>query len=186
VRILRYIALFVGAPVRALSLFPLIISSLLVAVLLVGSGTTLAHPGFQSPLSPIGSPTATPPAVSPQPTVEPPTTTPAEAPSPPPTESPEGPPSEAPSPLPAESPEGPPTEVPGEAATPTEQVQVSPAPATPAGSEESSVSVRRLSWATLIDAFIVGVSSLWLCCGSIVLVLFVLGMIVAFVQRPER
>ncbi len=169
--------LFLVAPVRASSLFPLIIFSLLVAVLLVKSGTTLAYPAFQSPLSPVGSPTATPPQVSPQPTVEAPTTA----------------PTEAPSQLPTGSPEGPPTEVPGETATPTGQVQISPTPATPApeasatpaDSEEPSLSVRRLSWATLIDAFIVGLSSLWLCCGAIVLVLFVLGVIVAFVQRAE-
>ncbi len=176
-RILRYIALTLGAPARALSLFPLLIFSLLVAALLVGSGTTLAHPAFQSPLSPVRSPTATRPPASPQPTVEPPITTPTEAPSQPPTE----------------SPEGAPTEVPGAAATPTGQVQLSPLPetpapeasASPADSEEPSPSVRRLSRATLIDTFIVALSSLWLCCGSIVLVLFVLGVIVAFVQRPE-
>jgi len=37
--------------------------------------------------------------------------------------------------------------------------------------------------AILVDAFVVGFSYLWLCCGAMVLVLFALGVLASFLLR---
>jgi hypothetical protein len=168
---LRGVSGFLKAELEAaFSLAPLIIVAVVGALVLATGGVTMAHPAFQSPISPVGTPTATPIG----------------APAPPPTEAPVVPPAE-----PTESPPSGPTEVPGEVETPTQEPQPSPTQAAPeptqlAGdAEEVSQGIRGLSWAVLIDTLVVGVSSVWLCCGGIVLVLFVLGVIAAFVSRAE-
>ena len=40
-----------------------------------------------------------------------------------------------------------------------------------------------MSWAVLIDTCVVGLSSVWLCCGSLALVVFGLLVIASFVLR---
>jgi hypothetical protein len=159
------------------SLAPLIVVAVVGALVLAGTSVTMAHPGFQSPISPVGTPTVTPTGV----------------PSEPPTEAPVVPPAQ-----PTESPPAGPTEMPGEVETPTGEPQPSPTQAAPeptqlapeptqlvGDAEEVSPGIRGLSWAVLVDTLIVGVSSVWLCCGGIVLVLFVVGVIAAFVLRVE-
>lgn len=129
--------------------------------MLTQSSATLAYPSFQSPESPVESPAATP------------------APSEVPPEQP-----------PQESPVAPPPEVPVEVETPlaapqaTDEVQtpiaVTPVP-TVEGEEASSTG--GVSWAVVIDTLVVGLSSVWLCCGGLALVLFVLGVIATFLLR---
>lgn len=171
---------FLRAQLRAASsLVPLIVLSLMAALVLTRVGVTMAYPAFQSPVSPIQTPVAAPTEVPPTGPEVPPT-----EPEAPPTE-PEVPPTE---------PEVPPTEVPGEVGTPVTPVtepELSPggeeptpeATQTPDTVEEGSSSIRRLSWAALIDTCVVGLSSLWLCCGGIALVLFILGVVASFVLR---
>ncbi|TKJ28952.1 MAG: hypothetical protein CEE40_10130 [Chloroflexi bacterium B3_Chlor] len=161
---------FLRSQLRAASsLVPLIALSLLVALALTRVGVTMAYPAFQSPISPIETPVVAPTEVPPAP----------------PSESPEVPPTE---------PEVPPTAVPGEVGTPVAPVtEPEPSPAgeeptreatqTPDTVEERSSSIRGLSWAVLIDTCVVGLSSLWLCCGGIALVLFILGVVASFVLR---
>jgi len=62
--------------------------------------------------------------------------------------------------------------VPVEAATPD----------VPAGEEDASP-VEGMSWAVLIDTCVVGLSSVWLCCGGLALVVFGLLVIASFVLR---
>ena len=69
----------------ALSLWPLVIASLAVAWLLTG-GTSAAPSLFQSPISPLPTPTPASPAASPIPTSQPALAPPAKAESPPPAE----------------------------------------------------------------------------------------------------
>ena len=69
----------------ALSLWPLVIASLAVAWLLTG-GTSAAPSLFQSPISPVPTPTPTSPAAPPIPTSQPALAPPAKAESPPPAE----------------------------------------------------------------------------------------------------
>jgi hypothetical protein len=45
------------------------------------------------------------------------------------------------------------------------------------------LSVRGLSVATLVDTCVVGLSSVWLCCGGLVLTAFVLLMIASLLLR---
>lgn len=168
---------FLRSQLRAASsLVPLIALSLLVALALTRVGVTMAYPAFQSPISPIETPVVAPTEVPPAP--------PPESPEVPPTE-PEVPPTE---------PEVPPTAVPGEVGTPVAPVtEPEPSPAgeeptreatqTPDTVEERSASIRGLSWAVLIDTCVVGLSSLWLCCGGIALVVFILGVVASFVLR---
>ncbi len=165
---LRGISAFLRAELEAVSsLVPLIIVAVVGALVLAGTSVTMAYPAFQSP---IGTPTPTPTGV----------------PSQPPTATPVVPPAQ-----PIESPPAGPTEVPGEVETPTGEPEPSPTQAAPeptevAGdTEEESRGIRGLSPAVLIDTLVVGLSSVWLCCGGIVLVLFVLGVIAAFVSRAE-
>ena len=175
-RKLRDTIAFLRAPLRAASsLVPLIVLSLLAALVLTRVGVTLAYPAFQSPISPIETPVAPPTEV--------PSAPPAESPAVPPTE-PEVPPTE---------PEVPPTEVPGEGGPVTPVTEPEPSPTgeeltpeateTPDTVEEGSFSIRGLSWAVLIDTCVVGLSSLWLCCGGIALVLFILGVVASFLLR---
>lgn len=168
---LRGVSAILKAELEAVfSLVPLIIVAVVGALVLAGTSVTMAYPAFQSPTSPVGTPAATPSGV----------------PSQPPTEAPVVPPQP-----PTESPPAGPTEVPGEVETPTSEPQPSPTEAAPeptlvaADTEEESRGIRGLSRAVLIDTLIVGLSSVWLCCGGIVLVLFVLGVIAAFVLRAE-
>ena len=176
-RKLRDTIAFLRGQLRAASsLVPLIVLSLMAALALTRVGVTMAYPAFQSPISPIETPVAPPTEV--------PSAPPAESPAVPPTE-PEVPPTE---------PEVPPTEVPGEVETPVAPVtEPEPSPTgeeptpeatqTPDTVEEGSFSIRGLSWAVLIDTCVVGLSSLWLCCGGIALVLFILGVVASFVLR---
>ena len=69
----------------ALSLWPLVITSLAVAWLLTG-GTSAAPSLFQSPISPVPTPTPTSPTASPIPTSQPALAPPAKVESPPPAE----------------------------------------------------------------------------------------------------
>jgi len=152
-----------GSP-SVFSLVPLIVLSVLAAVLITQSSVTLAYPAFQSPLeSP--APTHTPAEVEPGPSMEspvaPPAETPAEVPAPP--VVPEASPSEE---TPAQ--EGPPDEE---------------AIAEPPSGDEGSFSVRGLSLAVLIDTCVVGLSSVWLCLGALALVAFVLLVIASFLLR---
>jgi hypothetical protein len=158
------------------SLVPLVVFSLLAAVFMTQSGATLAHSSFQSPQSPVQTP----------------------APEAPPTEAAPGPPEELPVVPPGESPVVPAEELPGvppgeepgvvitppaePGATPGEEAP--PGAPTPASSEEEGSSpIGELSSAVLIDTCVVGLSSLWLCCGGLALVVFVLLMIASLVLR---
>lgn len=177
-RILRHAVVFLAAQVRATSsLLPLIVVSLLIVVALTSGGAVLAYPAFESPLSPVGSPTPTPGEAPPQPTTEPATPAPTEAPSEPTVE-----PSQVP-----------PTEAPGEVETPVTEPEPSATTEVPvpeptrgaADTEGRSFSIGALSWSVLIDACVVGLSSVWLCLGGMALVLFVLGVIASFIMRAE-
>jgi hypothetical protein len=70
-----------------------------------------------------------------------------------------------------------PEETPGEEASPEV-----PSP-TEAPGEEGSSLLDRLSPAVLIDTCVVGLSSVWLCCGGFVLVLFLLLIAASFILR---
>lgn len=181
---LRGVSAFLRAELGAISpLVPLVVLAVAAALVLTGGGVTMAYPAFQSP---VDTPTATQTAEPSQPPTQTPVAPPEQ-----PTESPPVPPTE--------SPPVPPTEVPGEMETPTGAPQPSPSEMAPeptleatpeptegtGGSEEGSPATRGASWAVLIDTFVVGLSSLWLCCGAIVLVLFVLGVIASFLLRAE-
>jgi len=176
VRKLRDTIAFLRGQLRAASsLVPLIVLSLTAALALTRVGVTMAYPAFQSPISPIETPVAPPTEV--------PSAPPAESPAVPPTE-PEVPPTE---------PEVPPTEVPGEVGPVTPVTEPEPSPGgeeptpeatqTPDAVEEGSFSIRGLSWAVLIDTCVVGLSSLWLCCGGIALALFIVGVVASFLLR---
>jgi hypothetical protein len=155
------------------SLVPLIVFSVLAAALVTQSSATLAYPMFQSPVSPVQVPTATlPPPQAP-------------------TEQPEGPAEESPVAPPVESPVPPPPEEPGESPVPTAEPEATSggqtpeaeATTTPVGEEQSPPTVGGMSLAVLIDALVVALSSLWLCCGGVVLVIFVLLVVASFVLR---
>ena len=166
-----------GSP-SAFSLVPLIVLSVLAAVLITQSSVTLAYPAFQSPLeSP--APTHTPAEVEPGPSMEspvaPPAETPAEVPAPP--VVPEASPSEG---TPAE--EGPSDGVPVEE-DPSERAPDEEAIEEPPSGEEGSLSVGDRSLAVLIDTCVVGLSSVWLCLGALALVAFVLLVIASFLLR---
>lgn len=173
-----------NAPVY--SLVPLIALSLLVALLLTQSTVTLAYPSFQSPVeSPVEPPTPThTPAVAPtEPPVGPPEETPAV---PPPAETPVVPPAETPAVPPGETPVlpagGEATPSAGPEATPGEEASPQVPTPTTEGKEESSLP-RGLSSAVLIDTCVVGLSSVWLCCGGFALVVFLLLIIASFLLR---
>ncbi|NIN67084.1 MAG: hypothetical protein GTO63_20790 [Anaerolineae bacterium] len=171
---LRRVSGFLKAELEAVfSLVPLIVVAVVGALVLTGTSVTVAYPAFQSPISPVGTPAPTPTGV----------------PAPPPTEAPVVPPAE-----PTQSPPAGPPEVPGEVETPASEPQPSPTEGAPEATQaagdpgEEARGIRRLrglSWAVLIDTLVVGLSSVWLCCGGIVLVLFVVGVIAAFVLRVE-
>jgi hypothetical protein len=134
------------------------------------------------------------PVQSPAPT-RPPAATPTEAPSGPPQESPVVPPAETPVVPPAETPMVPPGETPvlppsgevtpptGPEATPSEEASPGVPTPTEAPEEEGSSVLDRISPAVLIDACVVGLSSVWLCCGGFALVLFVLLIAASFILR---
>ena len=168
-RKLRDTIAFLRGQLRAASsLVPLIVLSLMAALALTRVGVTMAYPAFQSPISPIETPVA------------------------PPTEAPSAPPAESPA-VPPTEPEVPPTEVPGEVGPVTPVTEPEPSPGgeeptpeatqTPDAVEEGSFSIRGLSWAVLIDTCVVGLSSLWLCCGGIALALFIVGVVASFLLR---
>jgi len=161
-------------PVPVYSLFMLIAFSLLAALLLPQNKATLAYALFQSPVE------------SPAPT-QAPAGAPTEAPAGPPEESPVAPTGETPVVPPGETPVLPPAgevtppvgpeETPGEEASPEV-----PTP-TESGGDEGSSLRDRISPAVLIDTCVVGLSSVWLCCGGFVLVVFVLLIAASFVLR---
>ena len=175
-RKLRHAWHLVRGQLRATSpLISLAVLSVLTVLILTHGSVALAYSFFQSPESPLQSPTATrsPPQATPE---EPPvaTATPPQAPpEQPPTESTVAPPPEVPAQVetPLAAPEA--TEV----QTP---IAVTPVP-TVEGEEASSTG--GVSWAVLIDTVVVGLSSVWLCCGGLALVLFVLGVIATFLLR---
>jgi hypothetical protein len=180
-----------NAPVR--SLLPLIALSLLVALLLTQNSVTLAYPAFQSPVeSPIQPPPPTEtPAVAPtegpaRPPVETPLVPPAETPAVPPAETAAVPPGETPVVPPGETPAPPPSgeETPAEApeATPGEEAPPQVPTPTTEGGEGSSL-VGGFSPAVLIDTCVVGLSSVWMCCGGFALVVFLLLVFAAFLLR---
>lgn len=150
-------------------LVPLMLLALVVALFLTQSGATLAHSAFQSPQSPVQTPAASavPPEVEPGPSEETPLV--------PPAESPAAPPPEQPGETPA------PAMEPG--ATPVEGIPEVVSTETPAGEEEAPSRFRGLSLAVLIDAAVVALSSLWLCCGGLAVVIFVLLVVASFVLR---
>ena len=155
-------------PAYTSSLIPLIAFTLLVASLLAQNSVSLAYPSFQSPVQ------------SPAPTAAP-----TEAQPVPPEESPAAPPSEPPGeqPPPAETPGEQPAPSPNPEATPSDGVPVEAVtPDVPAGEEDASP-VEGMSWAVLIDTCVVGLSSVWLCCGGLALVVFGLLVIASFVLR---
>lgn len=99
------------------------------------------------------------------------------------------PPQAPPEQPPAESPVAPPPEVPAEVETPfatpqatSEQTAIGVTPVPTVEGEEASPT-GGVSWAVLIDTLVVGLSSVWLCCGGLALVLFVLGVIATFLLR---
>jgi cytoskeletal protein RodZ len=161
-----------------LSLAPLIILALVAAIFLTQSSVTLAYPFFQSPVQ------------TPAPTT-PPSQPATEVPEQPPQESPIVPPAESPVVPTPESPFVPPVEEPGQEGTPPAEPEVTPREETPAAvatptaaeGEEGSAPARGVSWAVLIDTVVVGLSGLWLCCGGLALVIFVLLIIASFVLR---
>jgi hypothetical protein len=159
-----------GAP----SLLPLIVFSALITLLLSQSSVILAYPLFQSPVqSP--APTAAPPEGEPVP--------PEGEPVPPEGESvpPEG------EPVPPEGPpEALPTETVGAETTPStapEGTPVEGATTEPLLDEEESSSTGGVSSAVLIDTCVVGLSTVWLCCGGLALVIFILLVIASFLLR---
>lgn len=198
-RELRRFTEFLRAELRSTSsLLPLIGLSVLIVFFLTRGSVTLAHPSFQSPIAtptpapeatstplpaetpttPAAEPTATeegPPPAEPTPTVGPPPEEPAPT---------EGAPPEEPTPAEGPPPEEPPPgeEPPAQEPAPTEEPPAEEPAATPVPEEESPSSSRG-SRAILIDTFLVGFSSLWLCCGAIVLVLFALGVVASFFLR---
>ena len=172
-RKLRYVWRLLRGELRATSsLISLAALSVLTVFMLTQGSATLAYPSFQSPESPVQSPAATP------------------APSEVPPEQP-----------PQESPVAPSPEVPGEvgtpAATPQATLEQTPAATPQATLEQTPIAVTAVptvegeeasptggvSWAVLIDTLVVGLSSVWLCCGGLALVLFVLGVIATFLLR---
>ena len=163
-----------GSPARGSSFFPLIAISLFAAVLLTQNSVTLAYPLFQSPVqSP--APTTTPPEVEPGP--------PAESPVVPPSETPIVPPGETPGASPAVEP----GETPGAPAeprlTPSVAAPGEVSTAEPPTGEEGAAPVSEDSLAVLIDALVVGLSSLWLCCGGLALLIFFLLVVASFLLR---
>lgn len=186
-RKLRRATAFLRAELRATrSLIPLIVLSLLSGFALTRGRVSLAYPAFQSPQSPITTPTTAPPATA--------TATPAAAPTVAPTET-EIPavPSPGVSTPTAPSVETPPVEpisptISAETETPTIEPEFTPAegapPLEPApGVEEEPARSPGPPWAIFIDTCVVGFSYLWLFCGGIVLMLFVLGAVASFLLR---
>jgi hypothetical protein len=178
VRNLRYM----GGPWRGgsgavSSLVPLVIFSLLAAVFMTQSGATFAYSSFQSPQSPVQTPPSAP--------------SPTEVAPAPPEELPVVPPGESPVVPAEESPGVPPGEEPGEVTTPPAEPGATPGEEVPPGAptptlaaeEEGSSPIGELSWAVLIDTCVVGLSSVWLCCGGLALVVFILMMIASLVLR---
>ena len=180
------------------SLVPLVMLSLLAAALVTQSDATLAHSFFQSPVSPVETPrpTATPtevvePSAPTESPVVPPGQTPLVAPSEtpvvPPAESAVVPPGETPVVAPEESPGVLPGETPGATPgsrlTPSAGVPGEVATAEPPSGEEGPGPASEDSLAVLIDALVVGLSSLWLCCGGLALVIFFLLVVASFLLR---
>jgi hypothetical protein len=167
-----------GRSAAAVSLAPMLIIAVVSAVLLAQTSSTLAYPLFQSPVQ-TPRPTTAPPQAPTQGPAEPPQ----ESPAVPPAESPVVAPMESPGALPPVAPEESPMPTLEPAATPEEEVPEVVATATPSGGEEGSSRFRGLSLSVLIDAAVVALSSLWLCCGGLALVIFVLLVIASFVLR---
>jgi hypothetical protein len=173
------------APRAVSSLVPLVVFSLVAAVFITQSGATLADSSFQSPQSPVQTPApeAPPMETAPGPSEELPVV--------PPAESPVVPPSETPGVSGGETPGVPPVVEPGETPGVTTGPLLTPSAgppgevgtAEPPGGEEAAAPVSANSLAVLIDALVVGLSSLWLCCGGLALVIFFLLVVASFVLR---
>jgi hypothetical protein len=163
-----------GGSATVSSLVPLVIFSLLAAVFMTQSGATLADSSFQSPQSPVQTPVpeAPPTEVEPGPPEELPVVPPGESPVVPAEESPGVPAGETPGAPPPEPRFTPSGGAPGEVTT-----------AEPPSAEESAAPVSEDSLAVLIDALVVGLSSVWLCCGGLALVIFFLLVVASFVLR---
>ena len=160
------------------SLVPLVVFSLLAAAFMTQSDATLAHSFFQSPLSPpeVPASAATPTEVEPGPPEELPVLPPPEAPVVPPVESPGAPPAEEPEAAPGATAE--PQLTPSTDAPEEEVVTAKPPPG-----EEGAAPVSEDSLAVLVDALVVGLSTLWLCCGGLALVIFFLLVVASFLLR---
>jgi hypothetical protein len=164
------------------SLVPLVIFSLIAAAFMTQSDATLAHSFFQSPVSPVQTrgPAATPTEV-----VEP--GPPAESPVVPPGESPVVPPSELPVVPPEESPGVRPDGTPGATTEPRLTPSAGGPEEVPAGEstsgEEGPALASEDSLAVLIDALVVGLSTVWLCCGGLALLIFFLLVVASFLLR---
>ncbi len=161
---LRRATAFLRAELRPIrSLIPLIVLSLLIAFALTRGRVSLAYPAFQSPVT---TPTTAPQATA--------TATPAGVPTGAPTET-----------------EIPAVPSPGVSTPSAPSVETPPvAPSSPTISTEPVPSVEEEParspgppWAIFIDTCVVGFSYLWLFCGGIVLMLFVLGAVASFLLR---
>lgn len=160
-------------------------ASLLVALLLTQNTVTLAYPSFQSPMQspvepppPTQTPIVAPTEVPAQPPEETPVVPPAETPVVPPGETPPIPPGETPVPPPS----GEATPSAGPEGTPTEGAPPQVPTSTIEGAEEPSFP-RGVTPAVLIDTCVVGLSSVWMCCGGFALVVFLLLVLAAFLLR---
>jgi Predicted membrane protein len=172
-RRLRHVRMFLRADIKAASsLIPWIVLSLLIVFTLARSDVTLAYPAFQSP---VGTPTTE----SPLPATAAPTGFPG-SPSP-----------EAPLDATPEASAEPTPEVPGEVSpegsvepqdTPAEAEPSQEPVATPENEDEPSAPPSSRP-ATFIDTCVLGLSYVWLCCGGMVLLLFVLGAAFSFLLR---
>jgi uncharacterized membrane protein len=175
VRKLHGIGALLRAELRAASsLIPLIVLSVLFVFALTRGGVTLAYPAFQSPQSPqspVGPPAETPTTPPPAAATATPTE-PSVAPTP---EAPVEPPPEGPA---EPTPEGPaePQDTPTEGEPPQE---AAPEP----GDEEEPSGPPNSPAASFIDTCVLGFSYVWLCCGGVVLLLFVLGVAFSFLLR---
>jgi hypothetical protein len=190
VRGLRRATAFLRAELRATrSLIPLIVLSLLAAFALTRGRVSLAYPAFQSPQSPqspVTTPTTAPPATATATPAAVPTLTPTE------TEIPAVPSPGVSTPS-APSVETPPVEpisptITAETETPTIEPELTPAEGAPPLEpvpivEEEPARSPGPPWAMFMDTCVVGFSYLWLFCGGIVLMLFVLGAVASFLLR---
>ncbi len=200
-RKVRRMTALLQAELRALSsLVPLMVLSLLIVLVLPGGSVTLAYPLFQSPQSPVTTPTTPPPPTA--------TATPTEVSAVPPTETPvvaTVPPAETPivptvPPAEGETPAAAVIETPPispisptitiEIETPAIEPEFTPTEGRPPSESAATLAADQQPprssgspGAIFIDTCVLGLSYSWLCCGGIVLVVFVLGVLASFLLR---